>query len=53
MKQENENQTNITVLRSGHRWDKDGERCLNCGDKDWCADKFCSMSKLKDKQNDR
>lgn len=47
MKQEKEEQTNVIIARSGHRWDRDGERCLNCGDKSWYADKFCSMSKLK------
>lgn len=50
MKQEKENPINVVVATSGHRWDKDGERCLNCGDKDWYADKFCSMSKLKKEQ---
>ncbi|MDQ7989047.1 MAG: hypothetical protein REI09_05365 [Candidatus Dactylopiibacterium sp.] len=24
-----------------HRWDKSGERCMDCGDKDWLADADC------------
>jgi hypothetical protein len=24
---------------SGHQWDRSGERCILCGDKDWAADK--------------
>lgn len=24
-----------------HEWDKDGERCIKCGDKDWRADTNC------------
>lgn len=27
-----------------HRWNDDGERCLDCGDKDWMADKYCSAA---------
>ena len=27
-----------------HRWNDDGERCLDCGDKDWMADKHCSAA---------
>ena len=27
-----------------HRWNDEGERCLKCGDKDWMADRFCSVS---------
>jgi hypothetical protein len=30
-----------------HNWDESGERCLNCGDKDWMADPSCSQNKLK------
>ena len=25
-----------------HNWDKSGERCLNCGDKDWMASAECN-----------
>jgi hypothetical protein len=25
-----------------HRWDRDGERCLDCGDKDWMDDPVCT-----------
>ena len=25
----------IAAINSGHRWDKSGERCIKCGDKDW------------------
>lgn len=49
MKQDVEKQTNVAVLTGGHRWDRDGERCINCGDKDWYADQFCSRRLLKDK----
>lgn len=24
-----------------HKWDKDGERCVRCGDKDWMASTAC------------
>lgn len=27
---------------TGHRWNEEGERCLNCGDKDWFAGSECS-----------
>jgi len=27
-----------------HKWDKYGERCLNCGDKDWFAGRTCSST---------
>jgi len=27
---------------AGHKWDRGGERCELCGDKDWYADRFCS-----------
>lgn len=30
------------VIGSGHEWDRCGERCTLCGDKDWRADKFCA-----------
>jgi hypothetical protein len=28
-----------------HRWDKDGERCKDCGDKDWTATAVCHPPK--------
>ena len=28
-----------------HRWDKDGERCKDCGDKDWTASAVCRPPK--------
>ncbi len=28
--------------QSGHVWDRTGERCSLCGDKDWMADRYCS-----------
>jgi hypothetical protein len=30
-----------------HQWDADGERCVKCGDKDWCASVVCDESKLR------
>lgn len=30
-----------------HEWDRDGERCVKCGEKDWMADAVCSESKLR------
>jgi hypothetical protein len=30
--------------KKAHNWDRDGERCLDCGDKDWMADAHCSAS---------
>jgi hypothetical protein len=32
----------------GHQWDRDGERCTVCGDKDW----YASTPALKDQDND-
>lgn len=31
----------------GHEWDRDGERCLKCGDKDWFAGTECSADTPK------
>ncbi|MDR6393479.1 hypothetical protein [Paraburkholderia phenoliruptrix] len=31
-----------------HKWDKDGERCEKCGDKDWMADTSCSERLLRE-----
>lgn len=28
-----------------HKWDSDGEHCLNCGDPDWCSGPECSGSR--------
>jgi len=33
---------NTTREPRSHRWDDVGERCLDCGDKDWMADPACS-----------
>lgn len=31
-----------------HEWDRDGERCVKCGDKDWMAGPVCSAVKNTD-----
>lgn len=28
---------------SSHKWDRDGERCVKCGDKDWMQTTECSV----------
>lgn len=35
-------QRDVAQEPRSHRWDDVGERCLNCGDKDWMADPWCS-----------
>lgn len=39
--------------RVPHEWDSSGERCVKCGDKDWCADMSCSETLLKHKRLER
>lgn len=36
-----------STLAKSHRWDADGERCLNCGDKDWFADPVCGGARMR------
>lgn len=36
------NELNVPAPGSDrHEWDRDGERCVKCGDKDWMADDAC------------
>ena len=31
----------LLKYHESHDWSKDGERCANCGDKDWMAGSYC------------
>lgn len=33
------------VENKTHKWDRDGERCVYCGDKDWMGDPVCRGTK--------
>jgi hypothetical protein len=35
------------VSRHSHTWNDVGEKCIKCGDPDWCADEYCSVPDLK------
>jgi len=38
--------------RHRHEWDKDGERCVKCGDKDWFASPICKPKQALKREDD-
>lgn len=38
----NEQLNNADTIHERHKWDRDGERCVKCGEKDWMGGAVCN-----------